>query len=194
MAVLRSIVRRWGSLARCLLVLGLAAAWPGAAGAAPEAEPAAEYQVKAVFLFNFAQFVEWPATAFADAHAPLVIGVLGEDPFGTYLDKLVQSEKVGGRSLEVRRFRQLEDVSGCHLLFVGHNAAATDRMAEALHDRPVLTVGDTEDFSRLGGMVRFVTENGKIRLRINVTAAQESGLVISSKLLRWATIVTPEKG
>ena len=172
-----------------LVVLGL-----GAAGPARAAEIAPEYQVKAVFLFNFAQFVEWPATAFADKRAPFVIGVLGEDPFGDYLDKLVQSEKVGERPMQVRRFRRAEDITECHILFVSHEVTGFDRIATGLRAHRVLTVGDMDNFSRLGGMVRFVTVNGKIRLRINVVSAQESGLIISSKLLRSATIVTPEKG
>jgi hypothetical protein len=172
-----------------LAVLGL-----GAAGPARAAEITPEYQVKAVFLFNFAQFVEWPANAFADSRAPFVIGVLGDDPFGDYLDKLVQSEKVGERPMQVRRFRKAADLTACHILFVSHDVTGFDRIAADLRARPVLTVGDADNFSRLGGMVRFVTVNGKIRLRINVVAAQEAGLIISSKLLRSATIVTPEKG
>lgn len=193
MAFLSGILRRWPGLARCLMALAMAAAGPAVARAA-EPVPAPEYQVKAVFLFNFAQFVDWPATAFADAQAPLVIGVLGDDPFGPYLDKLVQSEKVGGRPLLVRRFQRLEDAAACHILFVARGAAPAERVAAALHGHSVLTVGDMDNFARLGGMVRFVTENGKIRLRINVDAAKEEGLVVSSKLLRWATIVTtPER-
>jgi hypothetical protein len=184
---------RWQGLGRCLLALGLASAWPVAVRGA-EAVPAPEYQVKAVFLFNFAQFVAWPAGAFPDARAPLIIGVLGDDPFGSYLDKLVQSEKIGERSLQVVRFARLEDVTFCHILFVTRGGESTEHVVDALRNRSVLTVGDTDNFNRLGGMVRFVMENGKIRLRINVAAAQESNLVISSKLLRWATIYTPEKG
>jgi len=181
--------RRW--LGGLLLALALSA--PRAAAEAPAPPP--EYQVKAVFLFNFAQFVDWPAQAFPDAGAPLVIGVLGDDPFGTYLDELVRNEKIGGRPLVVRRFERVQDIRECHILFVSRNAAGQfDRIAADLQGRSLLTVGDTENFSRLGGMVRFVTENGKIHLRINVEAAKESGLTISSKLLRWATIVTKEKG
>ena len=181
--------RRW--LGGLLLALALSA--PLAAAEAPTPPP--EYQVKAVFLFNFAQFVDWPAQAFPEAGAPLVIGVLGDDPFGSYLDELVRNEKIRGRPLVVRRFERVQDMHECHILFVSRNAAGQfDRIAVDLQGRSLLTVGDTENFSRLGGMVRFVTENGKIHLRINVEAAKESGLTISSKLLRWATIVTKEKG
>ena len=177
------------------LLLALVLAGPAAAEA-PAPAPSPEYQVKAVFLFNFAQFVDWPAKAFPDAAAPLVIGVLGEDPFGPYLDELVRNEKISGRPLVVRRFRTAQEITGdCHILFVSHALAGQfDKIAPALQGRSLLTVGDAENFSRQGGMVRFVTESGKIRLRINVESAKECGLTISSKLLRWATIVTKEKG
>jgi hypothetical protein len=165
-----------------------------AAAQTPAPEPAPEYRVKAAFLFNFAQFVEWPASAFADEKAPLVIGVLGQDPFGPFLDGLVQGEKIGQHPIVVRRLPDDGNPAECHILFAGATAAGRlERMIVQLKGRGVLTVGDTDHFSRAGGMVRFVTEQGKIRLRINVSAAQDAGLVISSKLLRSATIVTPDK-
>ena len=182
-------LRRW--LVGLLLALLVAVS---ADGEGPDRRPAPEYQVKAVFLFNFAQFVDWPARAFPAAGAPLVIGVLGEDPFGAYLDELVRNEKIGDRPLVVRRFRGIQDIGECHILFVSRSPSGQfDKLVPELRGRPLLTVSDTENFNRLGGMVRFVTENGKIRLRINVDSAKECGLTISSKLLRWATIVTPEK-
>ncbi|MEJ1972225.1 MAG: YfiR/HmsC family protein [Lacunisphaera sp.] len=157
--------------------------------------PSPEYQVKAVFLFNFAQFVDWPDQTFSDAGAPLVIGVLGDDPFGAYLDELVRNEKIGKHPLAVRRFGRVQDITECHILFVSRaEAGQFDRIAAELKDRSLLTVGDTDSFKPHGGMVRFVMENGKIRLRINVESAKACGLTISSKLLRWATIVTQEKG
>jgi len=196
MAILNRIFsrRRGRGPAPGLLALVCALSWLSAARAAAPT-PTAEYQVKAAFLFNFAQFVDWPAPAFAAKSAPLVIGVVGPDPFGPYLDGLVQGEKIGEHPIVVRRFAEDEKLTACHLVFVSAPAAGhLDRILAQLKGQGVLTVGDTENFCRLGGMVRFVTEKGKIRLRINVTAAQEAGLTISSKLLRWATLVTPEKG
>lgn len=195
MALLGSIIRRWRPPARCLLALGLAGAWPAASRAATAPVPAAEYQVKAVFLFNFAQFIDWPPEAFADAKAPLVIGMAGADPFGPYLDGLVRGEKIGEHPLVVRRFAPEDSLAGTHILFI-HAAddGQTERILAAVKGRSVLTVSDAENFNRLGGMVRFATENGKIRLRVNVTAAKDEHLTISSKLLRWSTIVAPEKG
>lgn len=195
MAILRTISARppgWARARRLLAVfLVLAAALAGSAAPAPTAE----YQVKAAFLFNFAQFVEWPEQAFAGAQAPLVIGVLGEDPFGNYLDELVQGEKIGQHPIMVRRYPDDGNPADCHILFVSAPAADhIERIAAQLKERGILTVGDTDNFCRRGGMVRFITEKGKIRLRINVESAKAVGLTISSKLLRWATIVTPEKG
>jgi hypothetical protein len=85
--------------------------------------PSREYQIKAVFLFNFAQFVEWPPAAFRDSNSPLVIGVLGDNPFGTYLDETVRDEKVGNRPLEVQRYQRVDEIKTCHVLFIGPSGA-----------------------------------------------------------------------
>lgn len=149
--------------------------------------PSSEYQLKAIFLFNFTQFVQWPAKAFPEIQAPLVIGVLGDDPFGGYLDAAVRGESVNTHSLTVQRYRRVEDIKECHLLFI--SSSESTRMKEiltALKDRPILTVGDVESFSVHGGMVRFVIEKGRIRLRINEDKAKTAELTISSKLLRLA--------
>ena len=175
----------WLTLLALLSLLGsqLCAQTPGAQ----------EYQIKAVFLFNFTQFVEWPADAFADAQSPIVIGLLGDDPFGAYLDDTVRGEKVDGRPLVVLRYRTLEDVKACHVLFIGRSEAARVKETLAqLKGRSILTVGDQESFGRQGGMIRFVTANNRIRLRVNIEAIKAAGLAISSKLLRVAEIATTE--
>jgi hypothetical protein len=152
---------------------------------------AKEYEIKAVFLYNFAQFVDWPPDAFADKSAPLVIGILGADPFGSYMDDVVRGETVNGRPYQVRRFAHPEDVTGCHILFISRSESGKlDEILDRLKGKSVLTVGDMDGFSQFGGMIRFVTENNKVRLRINVTAAKSAGLKISSKLLRPAQIVS----
>ena len=175
-------------------LLGLALMFLAAPAARAEATLSPEYQLKAVFLFNFAQFVEWPAQAFPDPKAPLVIGVLGKDPFGAYLDDLVSGEKIGDRPLVIRRYGGLEDVAGCHILFISRSEARNlEAIFTRLRQQCVLTVSDVDNFARQGGMVRFVMENGKIRLRINVEAAKAAKLSISSKVLRPDTIVTPSK-
>jgi len=147
--------------------------------------------VKAVFLFNFAQFVDWPAGAFPDSTAPLVIGVLGDDPFGPYLDETVRGETVRGRPLAVRRYQQIDEVRTCHILFI--SASEESRLGnilDSLKHRAILTVGDSPAFAQRGGMIRFVSERNKIRMRINVAAVEAAQLTISSKLLRAAEIVS----
>jgi hypothetical protein len=187
--------RRWTTLGQRLAWLGglvlLGFTTPAVAA---ESAPSTEYQLKAVFLFNFAQFVEWPAQAYRDAKAPLVIGVLGVDPFGSFLDQLVRGEKVGDRPLIVRRFQRADDITDCQILFISRSEAATlGQVIGRLKGRSLLTVSDVDTFTRQGGIVRFVTENGKIRLRINLEAAKECELTISSKVLRPAMIVTADK-
>jgi uncharacterized protein DUF4154 len=177
---------------------GLSAAWlvlsawllSGALGLSAEPAAPREYQLKAVFLFNFAQFVEWPPQAFADAQTPLVIGVLGRDPFGAYLDETVRGERVNNRSLVVQRYGRVEDIDTCHILFISRSEG--DRLEEILarlRGRSILTVADAEGFALPGVMIRLVTVENKIRLRINLEVAQAANLRISSKLLRAAEIV-----
>jgi hypothetical protein len=157
---------------------------------AAQAAISREYQVKAVFLFNFAQFVEWPPSAFSETQAPLVIGVLGEDPFGAFLDETVRGEKVNNRPLLVERYHRVDEIKSCHVLFVSQSEAARlEEIVAGLKGRSILTVSDAAGFAGRGGMIRFTTENNKIRLRINVEAAKAAELTISSKLLRPAVIV-----
>lgn len=162
-------------------------AWMSSAMAAQTS--AQEYQVKAVFLFNFTQFVGWPPATNTDAQAPMVIGILGEDPFGSYLDDTVRGEKVGDRPLIVRRYRRLEDVDDCQILFISRSEAIRfEQIATYLRARSILTVSDADQSGKRGGIVRFVTENDRVKLRINVSSAKIAGLTISSKLLRVAEI------
>jgi hypothetical protein len=175
----------WRSLCLCVVALAM---WPTLR--AQPAAPSREYQLKAVFVFNFAVFVDWPPRSFADAQAPLVIGILGEDPFGEFLDSLVKGEKAQEHPLIVRRFKRVEEIDVCHVLFVSTSEAEkVPAILKALKGRSILTVSDIEDFTLSGGMVRFLTEKGKIRLRINLDEAKHAELTLSSKLLRPAEIV-----
>ena len=150
--------------------------------------------MKAVFLFNFAQFVEWQPDAFPNPTAPLVIGILGTDPFGNYIDEAVNGEKVNDRAIVIRRFSSVADVGTCQILFIsGSEQADLPQILAALKGRSILTVSDMDQFSHDGGMIRFVMEKNKVRLRINNEAARSAGLRISSKLLRPSEVVTSEK-
>lgn len=198
MVLLRAITHTWRKrslntlsafwFAVCFLPLS------GSLGFSAETVSPLEYQLKAVFLFNFAQFVDWPPEAFPEAQTPLVIGVLGQDPFGTYLDETVRGEKVNHRPLAVQRYRRAEDVKACHILFISRSESnLLEQTVATLNNRSILTVSDAEGFARRGVMIRFVTEKNKIRLKINVEAAKAAHLTISSKLLRPAEIVTTGK-
>ena len=163
-------------------------------GSSAEPTPSKEYQIKAAFLYNFAQFVEWPPGSFSEARSPLVIGVLGDDPFGGFLDELVREEKVNGRDLIVQRYRRQEEINACHILFISQSEM--ERLKDilaALKGRSILTVGDGDQFATRGGMIRFVTEKNKIQLRINGEAVKAAKLTISSKLLRLAEMVRTGK-
>ena len=188
MALLKSVVhiRTQGGRSRVfalMLLLSSGPALPAQSTTPPE------YQVKAVYLFNFAQFVDWPAQAFPETQGALVIGILGEDPFGNYLDETVRGEKANGRTLLVQRYRRVGEIKACHVLFIARSES--DRLEQifaSLKGRGILTVGDVEDFALRGGMIRFVTEKGKIRMRINLEPVKAAGLTISSKLLRVAEL------
>jgi hypothetical protein len=156
--------------------------------------PPKEYQVKAVFLFNFAQFVEWPPAAFADDKSPIVIGILGEDPFGEFLDEVVRAERVGNRPMRVQRYQRADEITTCHVLFISRSEESRlGQILASLKDRTILIVGDSDNFIQHLGMIQLATSQGKIHLRINVNAARTANLTISSKLLRSAELVTGSK-
>ena len=155
---------------------------------------APEYQVKAGFLYNFAKLTEWPAAAFADTNAPLVIGVLGKDPFGRVLDDTVKEKWIEGRKVIVRRCQNLVEAQECHVLFTAESDPARQReIITHLSGRPVLTVGQGKGFAGRGGIINFTMENKHVRFEINATQAKAGQLKISSRLLRLAVIVKSEK-
>jgi hypothetical protein len=161
-----------------------------AVSASAQPNRVSDREVKAIFLFNFAQFVDWPPSAFEGPLAPIVIGVIGDDPFDGTLDELVKGEVVKNRSLIVTRFKNVDQLSACHILFVSASETQRyERILTTMRGRPTLTVGETDGFATRGGMVRFVTERNRVGLQVNVKAARSAGLTISSNLLRPARIV-----
>lgn len=149
-----------------------------------------EYQVKAVFLFNFARFVDWPAVTFVDPNAPFTLCIYGADPFGGDLDAVVRGEAVAGRPITVRRMRQQRDFRDCQILYIARDAEGElDEILAALDHRGTLTVSDIDSAAKRGVMIRMMTVRGKIRLSVNVEAARAARLTISSNLLRSAEIV-----
>jgi len=148
-----------------------------------------EYPLKAVFLLNFARFTDWPTNAFDQPKSPLVIGVLGDDPFGELLDVATRDESIDGRKFIVERYRRLAEIKTCHILFVSQSEMPRlARIIAALSGRPILTVSDIGDSAQRGLCAGFVTENNKIRLQINVASLKNANLSMSSQLLRLAQI------
>jgi hypothetical protein len=148
------------------------------------AAPTPEYLIKAAYLYNFALFVGWPADAFATPDAPLVIGIVGSDPFDQALDRTVQNKRINGRLIVVRRLHWGNDLRQCHILFITASEAAKGaEMPAGLEGLPILVVGESSDFARRGGMINFTVDNNKIRFEVNVDAAKKSRLNVSARLL-----------
>ncbi len=154
-----------------------------------------EHRLKAVFLFNFTRFVEWPPSAFAAPDSPFVIGVFGRDPFGADLDEVARGETVNGRPLLIKRVQTVQDGAACQILFIPETERANlDEILAAVTHSNTLTVSDLDGSAQRGAMIRLVTDRDKVRLRINVESARAAGLMISSKLLRASEIVTTADG
>jgi hypothetical protein len=155
------------------------------------AEPSlTKYQVEAIFLFNFAKYVDWPAAAFQNAVEPITIGVLGTDPFGDNLQRIVEGKTINGRPFVIKHLPSGSDLSGCHILFISHSESSqVGGILDKAGPLPMLTVGEDEQFAQNGGIINFILKNGKVRLEIDLTAAKKAGLTISSKLLAVADVV-----
>ena len=148
-----------------------------------------EYALKSVFLYNFCHFIEWPDSAFSSPNEPLIIGIVGEDPFGTLLKTTVEGETYHGRPIQIEHYRGAKDIKHCHLLFAGRaESGHLDAILEAVASKSVLTVGETDDFLDHGGMIVLSAERNRVRLRINTSALRSASLDVSSKLLRVADI------
>jgi hypothetical protein len=161
-----------------------------ACGVAAAAEAVSEYQLKAVFLFNFARFVEWPPAALPRDNAPFVIGVLGKDPFGASLDEVLRGENVNQHPLAVERYHDAAEIGDCQILFIPANEIGhLEAILTALKGKSTLTVTDADTPAVRGVIIALVKRDNRIRLRIDLQAAKAGNLTISSKLLRPAEIV-----
>ncbi len=167
-----------------------------AIGLAVRAQPSLEYNVKAALLLNFARFIEWPERAFADARAPVVICVFARNPFGDALDRVVDGESAGGRSVTAREVHGPSDSAGCHLLFV---PAGTEPRAVTTIQQSgpyTVTVGESPRFEKIGGAVNLVLESGRVRFNVNLQPVEARGVRISARMLHLASRVdraTPQK-
>jgi hypothetical protein len=175
---------------QAVLALLVAACLLGAPAAPAQSEPLSEYQVKAAFLYNFAKFIDWPPETFPVGNAPIQVCMVGEDPFGPVLEHTFEGKTVNGHDLMIHHTNQVQQLKGCQIAFISDSERK--HLPEILADlqgASVLTVGDSNQFAELGGMIGFTLENNKVRFEINLDAATRARLKISSKLLSVARIV-----
>lgn len=151
-----------------------------------------EYQIKAAYLLNFPNFVDWPGSASNDSQSPLRLCLVGSDPLGSALSRMMADRLSRGRALLLRRVSRTEPFSDCQILYISPSESKyLPQILESVHNVSALTVGETDRFVEEGGMIQLVMEDNRIRFKINPSAASEAGIRISSKLLALAKIVTP---
>jgi hypothetical protein len=184
------MLRRLGIL---IAVLGMTLNLTSTAGAQAGDADSSEYLIKAGFIYNFAKFVQWPSATSSQPDSPIVIGVLGTDPFGNVLDRIVEDKKIGTRGFVVKRYKwgkDLKDLKDCKILFVSASEKARiDEILLSVKGLPILTVGETPGFAERGGVIRFTLEDNRVRFEVNVDAAHQAELNISSRLLTLAKII-----
>jgi len=190
----RAVKLMFRGLGILIVALSVSLSWAAEVAAeASDSPDSSEYLIKAGFIFNFAKFVEWRTAAFAQPDSPIVIGILGTDPFGTAIDQIVQDKKIGARGFVVKRLKwgkDLKELLDCKILFVSTSEKAhIDELLQMVKGLPILTVGETPGFAERGGIIRFTVEDNRVRFEVNVEAAQQAGLTISSRLLTLARII-----
>jgi hypothetical protein len=161
----------------------------GSAKSLPETDGSVEYPVKLAFLYNFTKFVEWPPQSYRDAGAPLVICVVGNDPFSPDLERQLRARTVEGHEVEVRPLGTTDMLDVCHMVFIPMTAnEQAARIVKGLDGKSTLTVGEAAGFTASGGIINLMVEGNTIHIEVNLTAADHAGLKISSKLLSIAKI------
>jgi len=173
----------------------IATLWTAPACWSAETPGPSEYQVKAAILCNLAKYVDWQPASFSQTNSPLVVGVLGEDNFGDDLRRMMQDKTINGRRLFLKRLTSGEDLKSAHVLFISTSdkKRLTD-ILEKLRDTSVLTVGESDSFTQLGGIINLATKDHRIRQEVNLAAAERAHLKISSKLLNISDVVQCKPG
>lgn len=153
-----------------------------------------EYEVKAAYIFNFSKFVQWPVSAFESNDSPIILGIYGDDPFGTIIHNTF-NRQVNGRSWVIKHLKNISDIGNCHILFVtGVNKYEMTKLLDYTSKRSILTIGDNiNEFCLTGGIVNFMPQYSKNQFEINNDVAKSTGLSISSKLLILAKIVRTDE-
>jgi hypothetical protein len=168
-----------------LFALGLALGAVTAAGAELISK---EYQIKAAFLYNFTKFVEWPTDRFVSKDAPLVIGVLGKNPFGDELATLVRDRRVNGHPISIVQLQSAAEIAGTHVVFIAAGEESRLGSLNGLWPPGVLAVGESTRFATFGA-VNFTKVDDKVRFEIDISVAERGGLKISAQLQKLASSV-----
>jgi YfiR/HmsC-like len=160
----------------------------------PESRPlngdSVEYPVKLAFLYNFAQFVEWPADSYSNQSAPLSICIVGHDPFSPSTEGEIQARKAWGHPVEVLKPGRPVTLTTCHIVFIPvSDSDQAGRILRSLKGSSALTVGETEGFAAMGGIINLTVEKSQVHFEVNRLAADRAHLKISSRLLNLARIV-----
>lgn len=187
-----------GTLSKALCAIALVAMlWMVPSGIAlVRGEVFDQYQVKAVFLFNLTNFIDWPAPADRQSSSTFTIGILGPDPFNDALENVVKGEKTKGRAITIHQFAGLDDLNqdACDLLFINSEMLQIwPQIRSIARSRGILTVSDVKGFCSRGGIVNLLVSAGKINIEININEARRNGFDISAKLLKVARIVAGGK-
>jgi hypothetical protein len=180
----RRALRAFSFLFACCLFLN---ASPQAYSMNPET---VEYSLKLAFLYNFTKFVEWPPDSYHSPSAPLVICIVGDDPFGPRLEGALRTRTAGNHPIEVTTLKPSDILNICHMVFVPATAEdQATRIVRGLKGSSTLTVGEAEGFAVLGGIINLTPEGNKLRFEVNLLAAERAGLKISANMLALAKIV-----
>ncbi len=175
--------------AACTLLLLLFVSF--CATAAERLPASREYPIKAAFLYNFTKYVEWPSVAHTNAQSPIVITILGKNPFGSALESIVEGRSVNGRRVVVRYATDIETIKPSHILFIPKSEnSITGNVIESLKGQPILIVGESDEFKKERGMVNLSVESSQVRFEINIAAAEAVHLKISSQLQKLAKEIT----
>ncbi len=178
-------------LLRPIIAIGICLSMAlGASAQGLDSSDSSEYLIKAGFIYNFAKLVGWPGGAFAQPDSPIVIGILGTDPFGGIIDRILADKKVDARRFVIKRLKWGMEFKDCDILFVG--ASETVHLEEVIHavkGLPILTIGETPGFAKRGCIINLIVEDNKVRFEVNLDAAKQADLNVSSRLLALAKII-----
>jgi hypothetical protein len=152
--------------------------------------PVAEAQVKAMFVYNFLKFVEWPVATFLGARDPFVVVIIGEGATADATERFLSSKAIGERQLVVRRARWDQSLAGVRAAFVvERDEKKLRRVLDAAATAGVLTIGEGDNFTTSGGVIGLLVQDRKVRFDVDTSAAQHAGLRVSSKLLALTRVV-----